>query len=138
MFRATMITVAALMGLAVSAPAQLHVEAQLGRHVRATADVGGVRFDGRGRVEPRGREYRPFADHRAPVRFERPTGYWRTITEEVWVPGYFRQEYVPATYGWIVDSCGRRSYEVIAPACTREIWVPGRFECRTRQVFVRC
>lgn len=119
--------VAALLGLAVSVPAQrISFEGQFGRSPRGSVVVeagfgrGGDCHHGRG------------GDHR------RQRGHWQTVHEQVLVPGYWRQEHVPPTYGWIVDHCGRRHWGIVDAGGCRRIWVPARYETRCRQVWVSC
>lgn len=150
--------VLALFGLAAVAPAQLRIEGNLGRHVQVSAELGArtvARHDdhGGGRHGDRGRrdDHRGRRDdhrHRGRGRDDRHDrhghhdhhahGRWETVRERVRVPGYWREEYVPARYGWIVDDCGVRVWGVVAPACTHRVWVPPCYEYRTRRVFVRC
>ena len=67
-----------------------------------------------------------------------PSGYWRTVYDEVHVPGYWREEHVPARYGWTVDNCGHRCWGVVEAACCRQVWVPPRCESRPRRIWVSC
>lgn len=126
MKRFPLFCVAALLGVAVSAPAQISFEGRIGRHVRGSVVVG----------------HRDHHDHRhyAPVRRmpAPPRGHWKTVYEEVLVPGYWREEHVPPTYGWIVESCGHRRWGMVAPGGCRRVWVPARYETRARQVWVAC
>jgi hypothetical protein len=117
--------VAALLGLAVSVPAQrISFEGQFGRSPRGVVvvDAGG------------GRSFGGHRDHCGDHR--RPRGHWETVHEQVLVPGYWRDEHVPPTYGWIVDRCGHRHWGIVHPGGCHRIWVPARYETRCRQVWV--
>lgn len=145
-----LLTVVALLGAAVSAPAQIKVEGQIGRAVRGSVVLGqrqpaghetfrGPR-DERGQRSPRGGEVRHEDRDRRPVRHlpPQPRGYWKTVCEEYLVPGYFTEEHVPPTFGWVYDHCGHRVWGVVDPGGCRQVWVPARWETRTRQVWVAC
>jgi len=114
--------VAALLGLAAASPAQFRIEGRLG-----SVTVGAV-----------------FGDHHRPaarVRFEdrcEPRGHWRVVTEQVWVPGHWHEDHVPARYGWVCDPCGHRRWVMLEPERCHRVWVEGRYECRTRRVWVPC
>lgn len=149
MFRLPMILVATLFGFAVSAPAQIEVHGHLGRHVSVTARIGDRHPAPVVRREPRARDRndRDYndrdhrghndRDHRGHID-RSPHGYFRDVCEQVWVEGFWREDYVPAVYGWITDHCGRRSWGVVRPAHTCRVFVPGHFESRTRRVWVSC
>jgi hypothetical protein len=153
----------ALFGLAAAAPAQVRLEGTLGRHIQVGVQVGadrshreqvGVVFGDHGGEHGRSRDRRN--DRRNDRRDDRRDdghgrgrgrgddhgrsshGHWQTIREEVRVPGYWREECVPAQYGWVRDSCGRRVWGIVVAACTRSVWVPPHCEFRTRQVWVPC
>lgn len=64
-------------------------------------------------------------------------GHYVTRCEQVLVPGYWDVEYHPAVYGWVYDSCGHRVWGVTEPAHDHRVWVPARYETRSRQVWVR-
>jgi hypothetical protein len=113
------LAVAVLLGSAVSSPAQVRIEGNLGHGLRVAAVFGDC-FPGYGEA-PRW--------HQA--------GHWETVREEVWVPGYWRDTCVPARCGWVREY-GHRRWAVIEPECHRRIWVPGHNECRSRQVWVAC
>lgn len=117
--------VAALLGLAVSASAQrVILEGQVGRSNRGSVviDAGrGGRFD-----------------HHEGRRSRAPRGHWETVHEQVLVPGYWHDEHVPPTYGWICDPCGRRRWGIVDPGGCRRVWVPARWETRCRRVWVSC
>ncbi len=148
MMRIPLLSVAALLIAAVSAPAQVSVEAKLGRHLRGSVVLGGgARHHDHGgadhRHDPRGRGHHDHHDHHdhggrvrrapAPVR-----GHWRTVEDRVLVPGHWHEEHVPPTYGWIHDSCGHRQWGVVDRGGCRRVWVPARWETRCRQVWVPC
>lgn len=116
--------VAILLGFAVSASAQVSFEARLGRHLRGSVVVAGDHGGGHGHYNRGGRS--------------RSHGHWETVHEQVLVPGYWRDEHVPPTYGWIVDRCGHRRWGVVDQGGCRRIWVPARWETRCRQVWVSC
>lgn len=122
MFARTMSLVAALLGLAAASPAQFRIEGQIG-----PVTVGAL-----------------FGDHcrpKARVRVDdcrEPRGHWRTVTEQVWVPGYWQEEHVPARWGWVCDPCGHRRRVMLEPERCHRVWVEGRYECRTRRVWVSC
>lgn len=119
--------VVALLGAAVSAPAQVSIEARLGRLVRGSVAVGH-------------REVHSGHSHREPERrvSAAPRGHWETRCEQVLVPGYWSEEHVPPTYGWITDACGHTRWGVVDRGGCRRIWVPARWETRSRQVWVAC
>ena len=117
--------VASLLGLAVSASAQVSFEARLGRHLRGSVAVTGD-FGSGGRGYS-GREHRQHGQ-----------GHWETVHEQVLVPGYWREEHVPPTYGWIFDPCGHRRWGIIDQGGCRRVWVPARWETRCRRVWVSC
>jgi hypothetical protein len=144
MMRLPLLSVAALLMAAVSAPAQISVEAKIGRHVRGAVTVGGHdhrdhRDGNRGRDDHRGHRGRhePIRRVPAPIRGH-DHGHWRTVEEQVLVPGFWRDEHVPPTYGWIHDSCGHRRWGIVDAGGCRRIWVPARWETRCRQVWVPC
>lgn len=111
MIRKTIILGAALLGLAIPAVAQGHSNGSFGRHTRVHADIG---HNNR--------------NHHAP----RPAGYGRTVREQVYIPGCFRDEYRPPRYGWLVDSCGQRRWGVIEPGGSSRVWVPPYYATRPR------
>jgi len=67
----------------------------------------------------------------------RSYGHWETRCERVLVPGYWDRQHVPAVYGWLYDGCGRRYWGIVKPACVERVWVPARYETRSRRVWVR-
>jgi hypothetical protein len=123
MFHATRVGLV-LLGLAAAAPAQFRIEGLIGRNVRIAATIGC-------RTEARHCE-----DYRRPVCVPRPCGHWETVCEQVWVPGYWREECVPARYGWIETRCGHRHWGEIEPAHTCRTWVEGYYKTEHRQVWV--
>ena len=56
----------------------------------------------------------------------RSSGYWRTVYDEVTIPGYWREERLPPRYGWVVDGCGHRSWVMIDAGGCRRVWVPAQ------------
>jgi hypothetical protein len=64
-------------------------------------------------------------------------GRWENRCEQVLVPGYWDVQCHPATFGWVYDACGHRSWGVIEPAHEHRVWVPARYETQTRRVWVR-
>ena len=114
---------------AAPASAQVSISARVGRHV--SVQVG---FPDACRIEPvrRPRHDRDDDDHR------HRHGRWETRWERVVVPGYWHEEHVPPSYGWIHDRCGRRYWGVVDPGGCRRVWVPERCEMRQTRVWVRC
>ena len=110
------ITGAALLGLAIPAAAQIRVEGSFGRqfHVRAAFPVA------------------------FPAPCAEPAGHWETVTEQVLVPGFFREERLPPRYGWAFDRRGHRHWTLIDDGCCQRVWVPEHYEMRSRQVWVSC
>jgi len=126
------ISVLAALVVAASVPAQFRLEADLGRHVRGVLNIGDHRHDGQ-------HDHRSRRNHRDPgCRPPVQRGHWETVHEQVLVPGYWREEHVPPTYGWITDHCGRRRWGIVDPGGCRRVWVPARWETRCRQVWVGC
>lgn len=122
MFARHLSLVAALLGLAAASPAQFRIEGRLG-----SVTVGAVLGD----------HHRPAARVRFEDRCE-PRGHWRVVTEQVWVPGHWHEDHVPARYGWVCDPCGHRRWVMLEPERCHRVWVEGRYECRTRRVWVPC
>ncbi|MCA8965248.1 MAG: hypothetical protein H6838_00175 [Planctomycetes bacterium] len=113
--------------LSDAAAAQVSIQARLGRNVSARVSTGVVsaRHDhdhGRG----------------ASTRHQSQRGRWETVCEQVLVPGYWKEEHVPARYGWIYSGCGHRHWGLIDRGGCRRVWVPERYETRHRRVWVRC
>jgi hypothetical protein len=128
MMRFPLLPVAAVLLAAVPADAQISLEANFGRHVRGAVVVNGRVNTDHGRARgPRSNAHCP-----PPA----PRGHWETVHEQVLVPGYWKDEHVPATYGWIYSSCGHRHWGMIDRGGCRRIWVPDRWETRCRQVWV--
>jgi hypothetical protein len=147
MMRLSLLSMAAVMVAAVSAPAQITVDAKLGRSIRGAVTVGSPAHHGHGhhdRRDHRGHDHRH--DHRgrhepirrAPAPHHGHHGHWRTVEEQVLVPGFWRDEHVPPTYGWIHDSCGHRRWGIVDAGGCRRVWVPARWETRCRKVWVPC
>lgn len=122
MMRFPLFCVAALLGAAVSVPAQVSIQTSFGRHLR-----GGVTL---GHPQPRLRV------QVAPVCQPAPRGHWETVCEPVLVPGYWQEQHVPPTYGWIRSHCGHREWGIVDPGGCRRVWVEARYEHRSRQVWV--
>ncbi len=118
---------AAALLAAAQVPAQISIAADFGRHARASVRIGGHQHHGVHHDSCRVR--RPPAP---------PRGHWQTIEECVLVPGYWHDEHVPPTYGWIYDRCGHRHWGMIDPGGCRRTWVPARWETRHRRVWVAC
>lgn len=125
--------VAALLGAAVPAPAQVTIEGKIGRHVVAGVTLG---------ARDHGDHYRGDRGNRREVvpvrRMPAPRGHWETVSEQYLVPGYWAEQHVPPTYGWIVDACGHRRWGVVDAGGCRRVWVPARWETRSKRVWVSC
>ena len=117
--------VLALLGLAAAAPAQIHFDGILGRRVQVSGSVGAV-------SRPAVRAVTRHGDFRRPVH----SGHWQTVTEQVHVPGYYKNEFVPPRYGWYTNACGHQVYGLIEPGHMHRCWVPARCETRTRRIWV--
>jgi hypothetical protein len=131
---------AALIGLALSAPAQrvrqgasrsgpaatprpeAHYVARRA-HLRVPVRAVGRGLSERGRV----------VCARGPLSF----GRWEVCWERALVPGSWQTRTVPAVHGWVLDGCGRRVWAVITPATCERVWVPARYETQQRRVWVR-
>ncbi len=138
MFRNSLL-VLALLGLVPAATAQIQIGARIGRHVSVGATVGshgvGVRVSATpSRGAHRYDSHRHGSHRPAPVHHQR--GHFQTVTERVWVPGCSRQVWVPAQYGWIVDSCGHRRWGVICAGHYQTVQEPGYWKTVTRRVWV--
>ncbi|MBL9077314.1 MAG: hypothetical protein JNL08_07420 [Planctomycetes bacterium] len=141
MKRFPLFLLAALLGVAASAPAQLTLEGRIGRAVVGKVTIGDDGHRGH-------REHRSDRDDRGhrgrrpaePVRClpPIPRGHWQTIEEQVLVPGYWQEQHVPPTYGWITDRCGHRHWGVVDAGGCRRVWIPARWETRCRRVWVPC
>lgn len=117
--------------------AQSRIEARPGLRVSPRLVTGAVQVGhdhGRGSNRGRGSDRnRGFED-----RSRSHGGHWETVCEQVLVPGYWTEQHVPPSYGWIYSSCGHRQWGLIDRGGCRRIWVPARYETRHRQVWVRC
>lgn len=131
MKRLSLFCVVALLGAAVSAPAQFSVEARIGRHVRGSVTLG--QHDTHRHAAYREPVRRLPCPPPAPVR-----GHWETICEQVLVPGYWNEEHVPPTYGWVRNHCGCLEWSIVDPGGCRRVWVGPHYEQRSRRVWVRC
>lgn len=142
MMRFPLFCVVALLGAAVSAPAQFSIEGRIGRHDRGSVRlvVGGGDHDvrsHRGHAEPvRCLPVPRPVFHPAPC--PPPRGHWETVCEQVLVPGYWQEQHVPPTYGWIRGHCGRLEWGMVDPGGCRQVWVPPRYEQQSRRVWVPC
>ncbi len=63
-------------------------------------------------------------------------GYWKTVTEQVWVEGRTRREWVPACYETIYDSRGGAHRVLVQEGHYRTVRDPGHYETRSRRVWV--
>ena len=135
---------AALMGLAVSMPAQ---SARYGRqhrgqiatvrsashHVaRRAVPVATQRSAQRSRVARSG-----FVGRTVRSCAPRVFGRWELRCEQVLVPGFWETRSIPAVHGWVFDACGFRVWGVVTPARCERFWVPARYETQQRRVWVR-
>jgi len=121
--------VVALLGAAVSAPAQVSIQGRIGRHVQGSVSIG--------RADHHGRHAHREPIRRLPVRSP-VHGHWQTVCEQVLVPGCWREEHVPPTYGWVYDSCGHRYWDIVDHGGCRRVWVPPRYEHQNRRIWVPC
>jgi hypothetical protein len=142
MMRVPLFTLLAAFAAAIPAPAQVFVEGRFGRNPRTVISIGNPRHDHRpvDRVDRRvDHDHQAPRDRRGPVlRAPAPRGHWRTIEEPFLVPGYWHEQHVPPTWGWIHDRCGRRRWGIVDHGGCRQVWVEARWEMRTRQVWVPC
>ncbi|MCK5945006.1 MAG: hypothetical protein KAI24_23665 [Planctomycetes bacterium] len=137
---------AALIGVAVSVPAQ---NRRHGRHPQG--QVVTAQPAARGPVSQQAfRRGQPIQNSRPTRRGQvidrgsrgnrgfgrRGHGHWETRCERVLVPGYWDRQHVPAVYGWIYSGCGHRHWGIIKPACFESVWIPARWETRSRRVWV--
>ncbi|GDY03033.1 hypothetical protein LBMAG49_23620 [Planctomycetota bacterium] len=113
-----------LLGFAASAQAQFRIEGLFGSHLRVAALIGGCGVVG----------YLPRVSQQ--VCAPRPVGHWETVCQQVWVPGYWRYECVPARFGVIESRCGRRFFGEIEPAHTVQAYVQGCYRTDTRNVWI--
>jgi hypothetical protein len=139
MMRFSLLLVAALLGAAVSAPAQVSIEARIGRNIVGQVVVGARDHGDHYRGDRGDRGSRDHRRHVVPVRrVPAPRGHWETVQERYLVPGYWSEQHVPPTYGWIVDSCGHRRWGVVDAGGCRRVWIPARWETRSNRVWVPC
>jgi hypothetical protein len=103
----------------------------------AAAHADGFRFEfgvfgpAPGPVEVRG----PHHGHpRHAVRYV--PGHYETRTVAVQVPGFWREDWVPAVYREYHTRKGHLRRVVIRPATIVRVWVPARTEYRTESVWV--
>ncbi|HEX5050527.1 MAG TPA: hypothetical protein VFZ65_02030 [Planctomycetota bacterium] len=122
MNRITLMFLATLLGAAVSSPAQVRAGSRSPRGpVSATVPQ---------RVD---QPVRHASGRRAG---QHQQGHWETRCEQVLVPGYWSEEHVPATYGWIYSLCGHREWGIVDRGGCRRVWVPDRWETRSHRVWV--
>lgn len=110
-----------LFGMSVSSPAQVSL-----RFGKTEVSVGGT--------------CRPVTkcEPRIPRRVATTSrhGHYEYVRERVWMEGYHRRVWRDAEYGVRYDACGHEIRFVIRPAGYEKVWVPGRYEYRTRKVWV--
>lgn len=131
MKRYLLICVVALLGAAVSAPAQIAIQGKLGNAVRGSVVLGHDHHHGHGHNHGNHVRFSPV--RRAPAR-----GHWETRCEQVLVPGYWSEQHVAPTYGWVWDHCGHRHWGIVDRGGCRRVWVPARWETKHRRVWVTC
>jgi len=76
---------------------------------------------------------------RPPMRHHRcdyVPGHYETRTVEVWVPGCWREEWVPPVYREIYTRGGTCTRILVRPATLNRIWIPGRCELQTTSIWV--
>lgn len=122
--------VVALFGLVLALPAQHAGHSRFSRFLRGAAEV--VQAGHRAHCPP------VVPCPPSPRVYRAPRGHWETVHEQVLVPGFWQDQHVPPTYGWITQSCGRRVWGIVDPGGCRRVWVPARWETRCRQVWVTC
>ena len=147
---------AALLGVAVSAPAQRTRAPQARKHAAAQVrPVSGSAYRA-GQATARYRPARGVAASRSGLRSARGVvagsldvrlrgsssgvagcGRWVTRTQQVLVPGHWGRRYVPATHGWVLDVGGLRLWGILTPAGYQDVWVPARYETQRRRVWLR-
>jgi hypothetical protein len=71
---------------------------------------------------------------RRPVR--RPSGYYKTIQEKVWVPPRNSKVWVAAHYERWQDSCGTPRSRLVRPGYYKVVCQPGYYTYRDRRVWV--
>jgi hypothetical protein len=104
-----------------------------GTSVSSNAQVG-FHIGGHGVSVSIGAARAPRVSCAPPVTCE-PARY-REVRERVYVDGYWEERSCPAEYAWRIDACGHRVRVCVRPAHVDRVWVPGRWEWRTRQVVV--
>ncbi len=62
-------------------------------------------------------------------------GHWDTVTDKVRVPATRERVYQPAVYEWRTDPFGVRYRVCVREAGYRTVYVPARWEYRTRKVW---
>jgi hypothetical protein len=127
MKRFPLLIVVAMLVATVSMPAQSRKSGNAGRHQRSPVAVASPQHHHNGR-----REHRP-----APRPQLRQRVRWETRYRRVHVPGYWDERCGPPTYGWVYDSCGHRSWGVIAAGVCHRVWVPPRWDNRPYRCEVR-
>jgi hypothetical protein len=142
MLRHTLILAVSLCGLSLRSPAQVHAGVHLGGHVSVHASLGAHAHrtgglhrhidDDRVHAGPR---LRPHARRHAPVvHLPAPRPAYRTVTEKVWVEGYWETVQIPAQYEYRCDPFGRRYRVLVRPARCERVWHPGYYKTVTRLV----
>jgi hypothetical protein len=63
-------------------------------------------------------------------------GNYRTVREQVWVPGRTRQVWVPAQYDYYTDRFGCAQRRMVRPGHYDYVQEPGCYEWRERRVWV--
>ena len=130
---------AALIGAAVSAPAQDVRSGRLsGRYAAARTAPSQAYRQGQSVGRRASRVVSPSLRRAATLRAPFGRGRWVTRCEQVLVPGYWARQPVPAVYGWVYGACGGRHWGVVTQAGSRQVWVPARYETHRRRVWVRC
>jgi hypothetical protein len=69
-------------------------------------------------------------------RWQAPSGYYKNVNERVWVAGQCRQVWVPESYGWIYDNCGRKRWAIVQQGYYQQVQDPGRYEWQVRRIWV--
>ncbi|GEM_PF-1791915 len=63
-------------------------------------------------------------------------GYYRTVSERVWVQGAPIQVWVPARYEWRPDSCGSVIQVLVQAGYYRTEFGPGHYAMRSRRIWM--
>ena len=63
-------------------------------------------------------------------------GYYRTMSEKIWVQGAPVQTWVPARYEWRQDGCGSVVQVLVQQGYYRSSYSTGRYETRIKRVWV--